>query len=132
MAAIRRFEDIEAWQTARKLVRSVYEVTVNDRFARDYALRDQIRRAATSAMANIAEGYERNGNKEFMHFLYVAKASSGEVRSHLYVALDLDYISQEQFRTLSAQCREVSRKIYWLIRSLEESQYKGPKYQSDT
>jgi len=83
MGTIERFEDIEAWREARVLVKRIYEVTAQGRFARDFGLRDQIRRAAISTMSNIAEGFERGSNKEFVHFLYVAKASAGEVRSQL-------------------------------------------------
>ena len=83
---IKRFEQIEAWRKTRQLTASIYKVTSAGAFARDYGLRDQIRRAAVSSMSNIAEGFERDGNKEFIQFLSVAKGSTGEVRSQLYVA----------------------------------------------
>jgi len=94
MAKIERFEEIEAWQDARLLVKGIYEVTDGGRFARDFGLRDQIRRAAISTMSNIAEGFERGSDKDFIRFLYMAKASAGEVRSQLYVAMDLGLSSR--------------------------------------
>ena len=88
MATIQRFEEIEAWQVARELTRSVYECSKSGSFAKDFALRDQIRRAAISVMSNIAEGFERGGNAEFIQFLSIAKGSAAEVETQLYVALD--------------------------------------------
>ena len=87
------FEDLKIWQGARELVRSVYKLTNNQRFRKDGALRDQLRRAAVSSMANIAEEFERGSKREFGRFLYMARGSAGEVRSHLYVVRDLDYIT---------------------------------------
>jgi len=92
MAGIKRFEDIKAWQKARALVRDIYEVTSKGNFAKDYSLKDQIRRASISVMRNIAEGFSRQTDREFIQFLHVAKGSTSEVRSQLYVALDLKYI----------------------------------------
>ena len=111
MAAIGKFEDIEAWQGARALVKALYEVTGQGAFARDLALRDQLRRAAVSVMSNIAEGFERDGDREFRQFLTIAKASAGEVRSLLYVALDLEYINGAKHDSLSDQARVLSRQI---------------------
>ena len=111
MAAIGKFEDIEAWQGARALVKALYEVTGQGAFARDLALRDQLRRAAVSVMSNIAEGFERDGDREFRQFLTIAKASAGEVRSLLYVALDLEYIDGAKHESLSDQARVLSRQI---------------------
>jgi four helix bundle protein len=128
VASIRRFEDVEAWQLARAFVKLIYSVSDRGGFAKDYGLRDQIRRSAVSVMANIAEGLERNGNQEFTQHLYVAKASSGEVRSHLYVALDQGYISAEEFDMLYEQSAAISRKIHGLIASLQKSAYRGAKY----
>src|SRR5512147_2126489 len=85
---VRNFEDLEIWKDARLLTKAIYKMTKDTGFAKDFALRDQIRRASMSVMSNIAEGFERGGNQEFIQFLYVAKASCGEVRSQLYVALD--------------------------------------------
>ena len=92
MAKIEKFEDIEAWQKARGLSKAVYAVTGDGTFARDFGLRDQIRRAAVSVMSNIAEGFDRGGNRELTQFLYIAKGSAAEVQAQLYVALDAGYL----------------------------------------
>jgi four helix bundle protein len=91
------FEDLKVWQDTRDFVKSIYEITAIDSFKKDYGLKDQIQRAAVSVMNNIAEGFERNNNKEFITFLKYSKGSAGEVRSMLYVALDLNYISKASF-----------------------------------
>jgi len=128
MASISRFEDIEAWQKGRELTREVYRITAVGAFSRDFALRDQIRRAAVSVMSNIAEGFERDGDKEFRQFLSNAKGSAGEVRSHLYVALDAGLIPQSQFAQLYALASESSRLIAGFIRYLGTTEYRGLKY----
>lgn len=115
MAKIRRFEELEAWQAARAIVQGIYEVSSDDQFFRDFALRDQIRRAAVSMMANIAEGVSRRSNREFVQFLFMAKASAAEVQSHMYVALDQSYLSQEQFRLLYDQTDRCARQVSALI-----------------
>ena len=110
MAKIERFEDIEGWKRARVLTRRIYAVTNAGAFARDFGLRDQIRRAAVSVMSNVAEGFERGaGDKEFARFLSIAKGSAGEVRAQLYVALDAGYLSEVEFEELTQQAGEVSR-----------------------
>ena len=101
MAEIKRFEDIEAWQRTRQLVQAIYEISSLGDFAKDFGLKEQIRRAAVSVMSNIAEGFERGGDKEFLQFLALAKASGGEVRSQLYVALVagfMRYLQQSDLR----------------------------------
>ena len=129
MATISRFEDIEAWKRARELTRAIYRVSnATTGFSRDFGLRDQIRAAAVSAMSNIAEGFERDGNREFMQFLGVAKASAGEVRSQLYVALDAGYITEDQFSELRSLAEEVSRMIRGLMRYLAKSEIRGEKF----
>ena len=120
MAGIGRFEDIVAWQKARVLTREIYRVTDATGFARDFGLRDQIRRASVSVMANIAEGFERAGRAEFHQFLVVAKASCAEVRSHLYVALDVGYITEDVFRGLSDLTEEEGRIIGGLRRTVDK------------
>ena len=97
MAGITRFEEIEAWKASRQLTNMIYKLTEQGAFARDYGLKDQIRRASVSIMSNIAEGFESRTDIQFINYLGHAKASTGEVRSQLYIALDLKYISQEQF-----------------------------------
>ncbi len=128
MATIERFEDIEAWQKARELVKAVYGITSEGAFAQDFGLRDQIRRAVVSVLSNIAEGFERSGDKEFSQFLAVAKGSCGVVRAQLYVAMDQRYINSEQFDTLSGNAVEISRLLAGLMTYLRESQYRGSKF----
>ena len=115
MAKIKRFEDIEAWQAARELVSAVYRVSGRGKFEKDFGLRDQIRRAAVSVMSNIAEGFERCSDKEFSRFLYIAKGSAGEVRSHLFVALDLQYVTSDEFHDLRTRAEEVAKALSGFI-----------------
>ena len=128
MALIERFEDLEAWKIAREVTKQIYKVSKNDLFVRDYGLRDQICRASVSTMSNIAEGFERDGDKEFVQFLSIAKGSSGEVRSQLYVALDQDYISENEFNVLYNKTTENSRMISGLMKYLQQSELKGRKF----
>src|SRR5216684_5101332 len=102
MATLERFEDLDAWKKARELTKSVYQVTSAGEFARDFGLRDQIRRASVSIISNIAEGFDRDGNAEFVQFLSVAKGSASEVKAQLYIALDLTYITSKEFDELFA------------------------------
>ncbi len=107
---IKRFEEIEAWQEARKLVKLVYQaINSSDKFKKDYRLRDQATSAAVSTMSNIAEGFSRKSNKEFIQFLYISKSSSAEVQSIFYVALDMNYISKETFQIIYNQADKVSQ-----------------------
>ena len=128
MARLERFEDIEAWKKARELIRSVYQITATGEFGRDFGLRDQIRRAAVSVLPNIAEGFERDGNREFLQFLSLANGSCGEVRAQLYVALDQAYINDSQFQELFDQAMQVSRLIAGLIKYLQQSEMRGHRY----
>lgn len=119
MGRIKRFEDVKAWQRARDLVREVYILSRKCNFARDFGLRDQIQRAAVSVMSNIAEGFERYSDKELIQFLNISRASAGEVRSHLYVAFDLGYISKKEFSEVKENCESVSGQIWGFIRYLK-------------
>ncbi len=119
MAKIERFEDIRAWQAAREAVNAVYEISSKGLFAKNFSLRDQIRRAAISIPSNIAEGFSRQSNKEFIQFLFVAKGSAAEVQSQLYAALDQDYISQEEFDNISEGLEVVSKQISRFITYLK-------------
>lgn len=121
MAQIRRFEDIEAWKKARELAKEIYVVTSRGAFARDFSLRDQIRRAAVSVCANIAEGFARQTDREFVQFLYTARGSVAEVQSQLYVARDLEYVSEDCFLGLYGMADDVSRMISGFIRYLKAS-----------
>ena len=119
MSTFQSFEEIEAWQKARELTKRVYDVSDTGPFARDFGLRDQIRRAAVSVMSNIAEGFEPGGDNEFYQFLSVAKGSCGEVRSQSYVALDARYIAQPNFNGLLADAFELGNVLGGLRRSVE-------------
>lgn len=109
MATFRRFEDIEAWKKAREATRQIYALTKSGEFTKDHGLHDQIRRASVSAMANIAEGFGRNSDKEFANFLNIAIGSAVEVQSHLYVALDQHYLEQKTFDEVYSLLSEISR-----------------------
>ena len=128
MATISKFEDIEAWQLAREMTKTIYAVSNDGAFARDFGLRDQIRRASVSIMSNIAEGFERGGDKEFFQFVSLAKGSSGEVRAQLYVALDAGYIDQQTFSRLSDMATQINRMLAGLMKYLRSSELKGSKY----
>ena len=128
MSSFEKFEDIEAWKKARELTKAIYATTNDGSFARDFGLRDQIRRAAVSTMANIAEGFGRGGNKEFIQFLAVAKGSASEVQSQLYVALDAGYLNQTQFKELYTETETTARLIGGLLRYLQNNDFKGSKY----
>lgn len=128
MGRIERFEDIGAWQRARDLTREVYRLSNRGSFAKDFALRDQLRRAAVSIMANIAEGYERGGDREFQQFLSTAKASAAEVRSHLYVALDPQFLTEAEFIDLKSNTEQIARMISNFIRYLKQSKLRGSKF----
>lgn len=119
MAGITRFEDVESWKTARQLTNTVYALSNRTGFNRDFGLRDQIRRASVSVMSNIAEGFESRTDIQFINFLGMAKASAGEVRAQLYVALDQNYITEEQFREAFELAQICSRQIAKFISYLE-------------
>ncbi len=121
MATFKRFEDIKAWQKSRVATKLIYETTASGNFAKDFALRDQIRRSGISVMANIAEGFGRRSNKEFANFLNIAHGSAAETQSHLYVALDLNYINQEDFRNIYKLYDENSKMIMSLSQHLRKS-----------
>src|SRR6266480_1515578 len=125
---VKNFEDLEIWKDARLLTRGIYRLTKDSKFSKDFALRDQIQRAAVSIMSNVAEGFERGGNQEFIQFLYVAKASCGEVRSQLYVALDQSYVAPKDCDDASKSFRRLSIMISNLIHYLKRSGMKGSKY----
>lgn len=128
MAKIERFEDIDAWKLAREITGLVYRVTSIGGFAKDFALVNQIRRAAVSILSNIAEGFERNGDREFIQFLTIAKGSCGEVRAQLYVALDQKYVEEKEFLEIKNKLIDTSRMISGLINYLKQSDLKGSKF----
>lgn len=126
--AVKVFEDLEVWKEARRLTQRIYQLTKNENFSKDFALRDQIRRAAVSIMSNIAEGFERGGNQELVQFLYVAKASCGEVRSQVYVALDQSYVASREVDELTNSFKRLSSMISNFITYLRKSGMKGEKF----
>ncbi|MBE0682800.1 MAG: four helix bundle protein [Anaerolineales bacterium] len=121
MPGITQFEDIEAWKTARQLTNAVYAHTNHQGFNRDFGLRDQIRRASVSVMSNIAEGFESRTDVQFINFLGMARASAGEVRAQLYIALDQKYITEEQFKETFVIAQTCSRQIANFIKYLESN-----------
>lgn len=128
MAKIEKFEDVIAWQLARKATRKVYSASSRDLFSRDFALVNQIRRASISVMSNIAEGFERSGNKEFIQFLAIAKGSCGEVRSQMYIPLDRGYIDQNEFDEIAGVLTETSKTISGFMKYLQGSPELGSKF----
>ena len=128
MATFKRFEEIESWKRARKLTNRIYHISNQGAFARDFTLKDQVRRACVSIMSNIAEGYDRSGTREFVQFLATAKGSAAEVRCQLYIALDQGYIDEANFVELAREALETQLLIGGLMNYLRRSGYKGQKY----
>ena len=129
MSTVKDFEELVIYQKARKLAKQVYEITREGHFQFDSRFIQQIRAAAGSVSDNIAEGFERQGNKEFINFLYIAKGSCGEVRSQLIRAFDVGHISEQTFSQMYNDCRTLSLGILNMIKSLKSSDMKGTKYQ---
>jgi len=128
MATIKSFEEIEVWQKAKRLTSLIYRVSNRSPFAKDFALKEQIRKASSSIMSNIAEGFERSGRKEFIQFLSIAKGSAGEVRSILYVAYDQQYFSKPEFDELFSLTKEIGCMIYGWIQYLKKTRIPGNKF----
>lgn len=125
---IKKFEELIAWQKARKLTADIYAITRIGSFAKDYGLTDQIRRAAVSIGSNIAEGFDRGNNKEFLVFLGIAKGSSAEVRSQLYTAYDVGHIEDKKFNEILSEAEEVAKLINGLSSSIRKSDIAGSRY----
>lgn len=128
MAAVKNFEELVIFQKARELSKKIYPVTNREGFKSDYRFVQQIRAAAGSIMDNIAEGFERTGNKEFLNFLYIAKGSCGEVRSQLIRANDVGYLTPEEFDELYSECRKLSAGIMNFIKEIKASYLTGAKF----
>ena len=128
MAKIERFEDILSWQLAREATKQIYSISSAGEFNRDFTLKDQIRRSSISIMSNIAEGFEREGNKEFINFLSIAKGSCAEARSQLYIALDQNYINENDFDLTYNKLDETGRLIGGFMNYLTQSDFKGNKF----
>ena len=125
MAKFGSFEEINSWQKARIFNKRLYQITENSNFKKDFDFIRQIRRASISISSNIAEGFERNTDKEFIYFLYVTKASAGEILSQLYLAFDLEYITKEEFETLLESVTEISKLLSGFIKYLSPKSLRG-------
>lgn len=128
MGTIKQFEDLEIWQKAREICKDVFEIREKSGLKTDYKLYDQINGSSGSTMDNIAEGFERDGNKEFNQFLAIAKASCGETRSQLYRVFDRKYINEKEFDAYKNKLLTLSRQIGSLMNYLQKSDYKGIKF----
>ncbi len=128
MGTVRDFEDLAIFQKARELSKRVYDITKKEDFKRDFRFVAQIHASAGSIMDNIAEGFERSGNKEFVNFLFIAKGSCGEVRSQLIRANDVGYLTPKEYDELYAECRKLSAGIMIFIKELKASDLTGAKY----
>ena len=128
MATIKRFEDVEAWKRGRELTAALYRATNTRLFERDYALRNQMRRAAVSILSNVAEGFDRNGVGELRQFLAQAKGSTTKLQAQLYVALDVGYLDQQTFDDLHRQTRDDQNLLGGFLRYLSTSTLRGSKY----
>jgi four helix bundle protein len=132
MATINRFEDILSWKEARTLNKTIGELIDKGRFKNSFRLINQIEGSAGSIMDNIAEGFERGGNKEFIQFLFIAKASCGELRSQLYRALDRNFIDQDEFESFSLHAMKINSLIQKFINYLDNTTIKGTKFKPKT
>jgi len=128
MARIEKFEDLEIWQLARQITNDIQIISNNSDLRKDYKLYSQIDSSSGSAMDNIAEGFERGGNKEFHQFLSIAKASIGETRSQMYRVLDRNYCDQKTFEIITSKCITLSKRTKAFMKYLKESELKGNKF----
>lgn len=128
MGTVKSFEELKIWQMSREFCKDIFKITNYVSFSKDFRLKDQIRSSSGSIMDNIAEGFERDGNKEFIQFLSIAKGSCGETRSQLYRALDYSYITEKEFIDLKERTIQISQAINGFIKYLKQSELKGNKY----
>ena len=130
MASFKSFEDIAAWQKAREIAININELIKKDSFSHDPSLKNQIRKSSGSIMDNIAEGFERGGNKEFVQFLSISKGSCRELKSQLYRCLDLQFIKDQDFKDIYDQVDELEGKLYRLMSYLKKTSFRGPKFRT--
>ena len=128
MATFKTFQEVEVWQKAMDLIEKIYLITNNKTFSSDYNLVNQIRRSAISVASNIAEGMERDGNKELINFLYISKGSCGELHCQLMIAQRIGYLDMNNFSELSNLATEIGKSLGGLITYLKDSEFKGKKY----
>jgi four helix bundle protein len=127
---ITSFEELEIWQEARELAKVIRTLSRKEPFSRDYKLCNQVNGSAGSVMDNIAEGFERDGHKEFIQFLYIAKGSNGETRSQIYRAFDADYVSEDELNDVLSRTKSIRIKTIGLINYLKKSNFKGNKFKT--
>ena len=127
MVSVKRFEEMDVWKKSRLMVKMIYQMTNKPEFSKDWQLVNHIRKTAISIVSNISEGFERDGNKEFINFLSIAKGSCGELRCQLYMALDQNYIDDNQFMEISNLATEISKSLKGLMNYLQDSDLKGIK-----
>ena len=127
MATVKRFEDLDVWKKSRNLVNVIYNVTASPTFSKDWMFKNHLRKTSISIPSNIAEGFERDGNKEFINFLSIAKGSCGELRCQLYLAYDQNYIHEDQFMEIANLAAEISKSLKGLMLYLHNSDFKGIK-----
>ena len=128
MASIQKFEDLVLWQKSKDFTIKIYKLTELEKFAKDYGLKEQIRRASVSIPSNIAEGFDRKGNKEFIQFLHISLGSLAEVKTQLIIAFELEYINNENLEILNQEIIEIQKLLKGLINYLKNSQLKGSKF----
>ena len=128
MATITKIEDLLIWQEARVLVKNIFLITSKDKFSKEFFLKDQIKRSSISVMSNIAEGYGRSGNKEFIQFLYISNGSLSELKSQLYISLDFNLISNEELDNFLKDILKIENMIKTFIRKIKNSEFTGIKF----
>lgn len=132
MGTISRVEDMLVWQESRVLVKDIFVLTSSKNFEKEYALRDQMKRSAISIMSNIAEGFGRGGNKEFIQFLYISNGSVNELKSQLYISFDFNLVSEDVLNEFLSVLLKVENMNKALIRKMKESEFTGVKYKTET